>query len=149
MNNLSETVNALKLYNEILLNHGVSYNINTGHFNPDYGYMVSIPGATEKVAKIDEDVVKWYIAKHSVELAKPDAFFGCWFDGEQYVLDVSIHAEKQRDAIFYGIMWEQRAIWDCKNRDEIFVKRKENHIPISENPEEESPSISEPRHRCM
>lgn len=129
--NLRKVTNlALKLVNEIRLKNGVSYNINTGDQNPPDGYMVAIADHEETFPVIDEEIISDYIKRHSTLLAKDDAYFGCWFDGHDYVLDVSEHYERKRDALFWAIVRKQRAIWDCARRDEINVKHK-NHKSIT------------------
>lgn len=126
--NLRNTINYLRLINEIRLADGVSYNVNTQELNPVEGYMVSIPGHEETVSTIDEETVASYIKKHSTALAKPNSFFGCWYDGHGYVLDVSERYERKRDAVFYALMYNQRAVWDCARRDEIRVNPRKSIV---------------------
>lgn len=119
--NLRKVTSYLKLLNEIRLSGGVTFNINTGEMNPTEGYMVSLPNHEQVVDIIDEETVRSYILNHTNDLAKPNAYFGCWFDGQSYVLDISENYERKRDAVFYALMWKQKAIWDCVNKDEILV----------------------------
>jgi hypothetical protein len=110
--------------NEIGLTGGISYNLNTGEINPKEGYMVSLADHEHLVSVIDEETVRDYISQHANALAKENAFFGVWRDGKEFVLDVSEHYEKKRDAVFHAIVRKQKAIWDCLNRDEMRVNAK-------------------------
>lgn len=121
-------MNLLKLTNEIALKGGVSYNLNTGEMNPSTGFMVSFAGFEKVVIYVDESILKQYIAKHSVELSKPNSFLGVWYDGRNYVLDVSENILEKRDAMFWAIVRKQKAIWDCAKQDEIYVKSKQVEV---------------------
>lgn len=128
--NLSRVVNLLKVINEIRLTGGVSYNINTGELNPRFGYMVAIEGHSEIVSPVlmDEETVRRYVLDHANQLAEENAYLGCWFDGTNFVLDVSNHFESKRDAYYWAIVRKQKAIWDCANRDEIIIKQKHETV---------------------
>lgn len=123
--NLRVIVSYLKLLNEIRLAGGVTYNINTGEMNPREGYMVSLPNHEQTVSILDEETIRTYIQNHLNDLSKDNAYFGCWFDGNDYILDVSENFERKRDAVFYAIVRKQKAIWDCAKRDEIRVVSRE------------------------
>ena len=131
MTNLRKIANYLKIINEIRLTGGVSYNINTGELNPPYGYMVSLPSNEETVDVIDEETVASYIKRHADLLWKHEHHFGCWFDGSMFVLDVSIHCETKRDALFHAIVNSQRAVWDIQARDDIRVNDRNVMMRVS------------------
>lgn len=116
--------NILKLFNIIRTEGGVSYNLNTGEMNPDFGFMVSFADFEQVVIYIDEEVLRQYIVKHSVELANPNSYLGVWYDGRNYVLDVSEHIESKRDALFWAIARNQKCIWDCAKQDEVWLPKK-------------------------
>lgn len=117
-------MNLLKLTNEIALKGGVSYNLNTGEMNPSAGFMVSFEEFEKVVTYVDEPILKQYIAKHSVELSKPNSFLGVWYDGRNYVLDVSENIPTKRDAMFWAIVRKQKCIWDCAKQDEVWLPKK-------------------------
>jgi hypothetical protein len=100
---------------------GVSYNINTGEFNPSEGFMVALEGHEEKYPVITKDTVSGYIVRHSEALSKDNAFFGCWYDGENYILDVSENYSLRRDAVFYAIVRNQTAYYDCASKQSVRV----------------------------
>jgi hypothetical protein len=116
------------LLNEIRLRDGVSYNMNTGEMNPRDGYMVALPNHERIVHTIDEETIKQYINDHLNDLSKENAFFGCWFDGHDFVLDVSECYERKRDAIFYALVRKQKAIWDNSHRDEIRINARKSLV---------------------
>lgn len=122
--NLVRVVGLVNVMSEIRLTGGISYNLNTGQINPREGYMVSLANFEEIVSVVDEETVKDYISRHATEFAKENVFFGCWFDGTNFVFDVSEHYERKRDAIFWAIIRKQKAIWDCAAKKECrFGKR--------------------------
>lgn len=119
--NLRKVVSHLKLLNEIRLTGGVLYNINTGESNPREGYLVILPNHQAVVSSIDEETISAYINKNINQLVKDNAFFSCWFDGHNFILDVSEIYERKRDAVFHAIVKKHHIIWDCATQDEIAV----------------------------
>lgn len=111
--------NLLKIKNLALLNNGVTYSLNTGATNPDTGYMVSLQGHEEKSTYIDEVIIADYCKRKSELLANDNHYLGLWYDSENWYLDVSENIEEKRNAIFYGIIRSQRAIWDCAKQAAI------------------------------
>lgn len=108
-------------------NHvGFSYNINTGDSNPETGYMVSRKGY-EQTAPQGCDLVAYgrnYFLLHAEQLADPTAYMGCWYNGGQFVFDISHNIETMDNAIEMGMTNEQDAIWDCASGSEYRLMRE-------------------------
>jgi hypothetical protein len=112
-------MNLSKLKQELIENGGFSYNINTGEFNPNYGYFVSIQGfeAAFDLSEFNDADIKRYIFMHSEEFYDHDKWFGGWVvDGKVY-LDVSLKTEFLERAVYLGILNNQRSVYDAyKNK---------------------------------
>lgn len=112
-------VNLLKVINEVALNRGITYNINTGETNPGCGYSVSLPGCEQRVTIFDTDVLQAYCKQNAEALAIPGNYLGVWRHEGVTVLDISVVIEDKEEAIFKGIRWSQDAIWDNSKKDII------------------------------
>lgn len=117
--------NLLKILNLIRIDGGVSYNINTGEANPTNGFMVGTGKGLILLHYVDKDVLSQFVKENAFELSKDNMFVGVWFDGNNYVLEVSENIKTKRDAVFFGIVRKQKSIWDCAKQDEIKIKSKE------------------------
>lgn len=108
-------------------NHiGFSYNINNGDSNPETGYMVSRKGY-EQTAPQGCDLVAYgrnYFLLHAEQLADPTAYMGCWYNGSQFVFDISENIQFLETAIALGEHNEQDAIWDCASGSEYRLMRE-------------------------
>ncbi len=120
-------MNFIKLLSLAESNKGATYNVNTGEINPSVGYMVATEGNEFVSGMLTHDVVKDYVNSHSSALSQPNAYLGIWWDGMNWVLDVSEIFEEKRNAIFFGIIRKQRAIWDNANKKEIAIGRHLKH----------------------
>ncbi len=107
-------------YDTCLKNGGVTYNLN-GELNPEHGYMVATKGNEESHSSISPDLVAEYVKRHADLLTEPNKFLGVWFDGTNWVFDVSELFEEKRQALFFGIIRKQKAIWDNKGRKEVRI----------------------------
>ena len=108
-------------------NHiGFSYNINTGDSNPETGYMVSRVGHEEIVPQGADLVAygKHYFLRHAEQLAEDNAYMGCWYNGSQFVFDVSENVQTKEVAITLGEHNKQDAIWDCASGSEYRLMRE-------------------------
>lgn len=108
-------MNLSKLKQELIQNNGFSYNINTGEFNPDYGYFVSIQGfeATFDLSEFEDKNLKQYIMGNSEQLADHDRWLGGWVDDGKVYLDVSLKTEFLERAVYLGILNNQRSVYDA------------------------------------
>jgi len=108
-------------------NHiGFSYNINNGDSNPETGYMVSRVGHEEIVPQGADLVAygKHYFLRHAEQLAEDNAYMGCWYNGSQFVFDVSDNVQTKEVAILLGEINNQEAIWDCASGSEYRLMRE-------------------------
>jgi hypothetical protein len=108
-------MNLSNLKQELLQNNGFSYNINTGEFNPNYGYFVSIRGFEEafNLSDFDDADIKRYLAIHSEQLADHGKWLGGWVEDGKVYLDVSLKTEFLERAIYLGILNDQKAVYDA------------------------------------
>jgi hypothetical protein len=125
MNTTPQTLIA-HLRNAETNNVGFSYNINNGDSNPDHGYMVSRAGHEEIVPQGADLVAygKHYFLRHAETLAEDNAYMGCWFDGSNFVFDISENVQTKEVAIQLGETNNQLAIWDCASGSEYRLVRE-------------------------
>lgn len=119
--------NLINFKNSIIGTGGATYNLLTGEFNPDRGFMVSIKGH-EDVSKFNVNNLQYTIARYiriKADLIlsgeNQELFLGAWVDGEDLYLDVSIHIESRAEAIRVAISNEQIAYYDCNLGESIEV----------------------------
>jgi len=107
-------------------NEGFSYNINNGDVNPDKGFMVSRVGHEEIVPQGADLMAygKHYFYRHADALADGNAYMGCWYNGSQFVFDVSDNVQTKEVAILLGEINNQEAIWDCASGSEYRLMRE-------------------------
>lgn len=107
-------------------NEGFSYNINNGDVNPDKGFMVSRVGHEEIVPQGADLMAygKHYFYRHADALAESNAYMGCWYNGSQFVFDVSDNVQTKEVAILLGEINNQEAIWDCASGSEYRLMRE-------------------------
>ena len=103
------------LLKEINDNGGVSYNITTGDYNPNWGYMVSLPNYEMTFDKVEEQTIKDYLLKNIEALANEDVYFGAWVDQDKIYFDVSVRLFGLWGACYAGIVNNQKAIYDNAN----------------------------------
>ena len=111
--------NLINFKNSIIGTGGATYNLLTGEFNPDRGFMVSIKGHESK-SDYNENNLQYTIAKYiriKADLIlsgeNRDLFLGAWIDNGLLYLDVSIHIESRPEAILQAQANEQLAYFDC------------------------------------
>lgn len=98
---------------------GITYNINTGEVNPTDGYMVSIQHTEVKCTELNDLILRGFIEANIERLSQDKYYLGLWHNDNVWHYDVAENIDDKFDAIFCGIMREQKAIWDCKNGTEI------------------------------
>jgi len=118
--------NLNKFCRSIIENNGASYNLNTGEFNPDEGYFVSLKG-TELLGEKSgvTSLVYKFVQENGFQLSQPDKFLGGWVDEKDdsvVVLDVSVKLYDLNDAIELGKKNNQEAIYDAYNKEVIKIK---------------------------
>lgn len=107
---------------QCLANKGGSFNLITGKTNPSTGYMVSLDGHEFRTKEFDVITLMAYTGakmNHLSDSIFGETYLGIWFDGEEWVLDVSINVEEIQEALALGVYNEQEAIWDCAKSEEI------------------------------
>ena len=114
-------MNLKKVLDEIILEGGISYNLNTGKANPSDGYMVSILGFEEQfsVDKVSNQTIKAFLLKNMDNLWGETRFLGGWLNNDIVYLDVSTHIQDLERAIYTGIINNQQCIYDCSEKVHI------------------------------
>ena len=114
----ANNVNLRKVLDEILLEGGISYNLNTGQANPKTGFMVSILGYEKEfdLDKVTAEDIKDYTISNIDALWGKDRFLGGWKDNDKVVLDISVNIEDMTRACYTGIINNQKCIYDCSNK---------------------------------
>lgn len=108
---------------EILANDGYTWGP-AGRHVPTTGFMVSIPGHEQAIPRevLDAVEVAKYIGDtYDKVMATDSLFWGAWVneDNDQVYFDLSMHIEDRAEAIAFGRLADQLAIWDVANEDEI------------------------------
>ena len=117
--------NLINFKNAIIGTGGASYNLLTGEFNPNYGFMVSIKGH-ESRSDYNPNNLQYTIAdyiklKADIILSgeNQELFLGAWIDKGLLYLDVSIHIDSRSEAILYARDNEQLAYYNCNLGESI------------------------------
>jgi hypothetical protein len=95
--------------------------------NVESGYMVGVKGF--KRYKVKENWFPEVILKKINELLEDNkyyvmhksAYLGAWINENACYIDISLNIEDEEDAIKIGRLNNQAAIWDCKNKKEIYL----------------------------
>lgn len=107
-------------------NDGIT--VNADGKMPTKGYVVSPSKATETkvpVAEFTQKSIDDFKTKFKYELSKPDAHFGVWKDGDNYVMDVSVVTGDVNKALRVALKGKQDAVWDLKKGESIPLKKVE------------------------
>ena len=119
----AKKLNLKTVLDEIFLEGGVSYNINTGEVNPKSGYMVSILGFEKQydLDTIKANDLREYVLDNAYDLWGENRFVGGWIDKDtnKVVLDVSVNITDVTNACYTGIINKQNYIYDCSNKRNI------------------------------
>lgn len=122
--------NLKNFVNSIIENGGASYNLVTGEFNPDNGYMVSIYGHERKlkydgITKSVQYQVAEYIKDKAIILSsgatEESYFIGAWVENNELYLDVSVKVEFSREAYFKAKENKQLAYFSNAKKETIFI----------------------------
>ena len=107
---------------EIIENKGATLDSNYNDFKSDRGYIVSIKGQEIKVNKNDIENIKKEIEKKREFIKdKRGLFIGLWLEDDILYIDVSIHIVNYLKALEVARNNEQKAIYDLKNNDSIYL----------------------------
>lgn len=110
-------MNLQKFIKDTIFNGGASYNIYTGDYNPNKGYMLAIKGHELQIplhqfnSKVLSDYIK---TKADILLSgvTENKFLGSWVDNGVVYLDCSVCYDSAVEAIQIGIDSNELAIWD-------------------------------------
>ena len=109
-------------------NGGASYNIIYGKpLDKDYGYMVSfIDLVTINTSVIkDDDKIIAVVDEMLRNIAfVVDDYLGGWMDGDKLYIDMSTWIENKDKAISMGVNLNQKAIYDIKNDESIYLDKE-------------------------
>jgi len=117
--------NLINFKNAIINNGGASYNLLTGEFNPNRGFMVSIEGHENRSEynpnNLQYTIARYINTKSDLILSgeKDYLFLGAWVDGKELVLDVSIHIDSKQEAVDVGEQNNQLGYYDCNLQEYI------------------------------
>lgn len=107
---------------EIIENEGATLDYNYNDFKSDRGYIVSLKGQEVKVNKNDIENIKKEIEKKREFIKdKKGLYVGLWLDSDIMYVDVSIHIINYLRALEVARKNEQKAIFDLKNKDNIYL----------------------------
>lgn len=107
---------------EIIKNEGATLDCNYNNFVSNRGYMVSIQGQEIKVNKNDIENIKKEIEKKREFIKdKNGLYIGLWLEDDITYVDVSIHIINYLRALEVGRHNKQKAIYDLKNNDSIYL----------------------------
>jgi len=109
-------------------NGGASYNIIYGKpLDIDYGYMISfIDLVTINTSVIkDDDKIIAVVDEMLRNIAfVVDDYLGGWMDGDKLYIDMSTWIENKDKAISMGVNLNQKAIYDIKNDESIYLDKE-------------------------
>ena len=107
---------------KIIKNEGATLDYNLNDFKSDRGYIVSLKGQEIKVNKSDIENIKKEIEKKREFIKdKKGLFIGLWLEDDILYIDVSIHIINYVKALEVARKNEQKAIFDLKNKDSIYL----------------------------
>ena len=107
---------------EIIENKGATLDYNYNNFKSENGFMVSLKGQEIKVNKNDiEEIKKEIENKREFIKDKKGLFIGLWLEDDILYIDVSVHIINYLRALEVARNNEQKAIYDLKNSDSIYL----------------------------
>ena len=110
----------LKILND---NNGVTLDLNGQPLKADKGYLVSIKGYESifNYSQIDNIILNSLIQKRIKE-SPNNAYIGLWLNKARLYLDYSVLIQDKKKALMFAKDNDQLAIFDLKNKKEIFIK---------------------------
>jgi len=141
---MDKASNLIEVYNYLtemdgqgnLVHSGASYNLFTGDFNPDSGYMVALSGYEKIVGfpstlNVFQDVMLNYLQGRILKvMGEADIYLGFWFNEGTLCIDLSERIEDEPTAIKVGLARNQKAIWDATNKRDIVLTKVSNDPDI-------------------
>ena len=107
---------------EIIKNEGATLDYNYNDFKSSKGYMVSLKGQEVKINKNDIQGIKKEIEKKRELIKdKKGLYIGLWLEDDIMFVDVSVHIVNYLKALEVGRNNEQKAIFDLKKKDSIYL----------------------------
>ena len=107
---------------EIIKNGGSTLDYNYNNFKSSKGYIVSLKGQEVKLNKNDIENIKKEIEKKREFIKdKKGLYVGLWLEDDIMYIDVSIHIIDYLEALEVARNNEQKAIFDLKNKDSIYL----------------------------
>ena len=107
---------------KIIKNEGATLDYNYNSFSSSVGFMVSIKGQEVKIDKNDIQGIKKEIEKKREFIKdKKGLYVGLWLEDNIMYIDVSIHIINYLRALRVARNNEQKAIFDLKNSDSIYL----------------------------
>ena len=92
----------LKVYNLFVLYGQVFYNLNTGEYNPDTGYMVTDPDTTRTFKDLDVNALVEYI-KTFKRKVKTDVYLSIYYNlNDEIEVEFANHIGDDKHAEFIG-----------------------------------------------
>lgn len=125
-------MNLQNFMDDTLKNGGASYNLITGEYNPNIGYMISLPNKEQKFsANLTYNSLQYNIAEFIKENAtillggviSNDKFIGSWVENETNTiyLDISIKVENFNEALKLAIEFNQLTIFDNQTKKTVYI----------------------------
>lgn len=123
MNLFKQGRNLLRFTQDVNLGKSASYNLVTGEYNPEHGYMVNLAGREQKTKwkKDNRQNVKDYIGKYGVELNQTGCYLGAWIHEGYLYLDVSVLVDTYAAADKLAGQNSQISVFDNKHKIAIFL----------------------------
>lgn len=120
-------MNLLNFIKDTLNNGGASYNLLTGDYNPNFGYMVAVKGHELKlpITQFHNKSLAEYIASKCHILmtnSNCNMFLGAWVDKGFVYLDVSQLITDKIKALNIAISQNEIAIFDNENKESVYTK---------------------------
>lgn len=111
----------LKVYNLFVLHEQVFYDLTTGEYNPDSGYMVTDPETTRNFKDLDIQSLVNYV-KSFKRKAKSGIYLSIFYnlDGNVQVEFVN-HVDNLKHAEFVGHIRNLDTIWDNANQSNYAI----------------------------
>lgn len=114
------------MFDRIIRNNGGTFDLDGNAVEFNSGYMVSLPDVEYQVPLkyVNYAHIEAHINVVQDEQGKSDSelFFGAWIEDDIVYLDASRHIVDRDAAERFGKLWDQLAIWDCKNQAPINLK---------------------------
>ena len=114
----------MSLIETILKQGGITLTRELKEFSPTEGFFVALDKEHEDFIGIkNTNKVEKKLKKYSKLAAQFNCYVGVWVSerDQRIYFDLSEHIESLSDALYKGAQRKQKAIYDCKNKEEVFV----------------------------